>query len=107
MYIHVSINVCVCVSVCALSSLVCCSLTQMAIQLAYYRIYKKFVLTYESATTRLIISQCMKVLYSHHFNTECFIKGAQKPFVLPLTSLASLQEYLMIPLSVMKKRRTY
>lgn len=55
------------------------SLTQMAMQLAYYRVHKKVVLTYESATTRLYYQGRTETIRPVSDLSVAFVKAMDDP----------------------------
>ena len=54
---------------------------QMAMQLTYYRLYKKFVLTYESATTRLYYEGRTETIRPVSDDSVAFVKSFDDPSV--------------------------
>ncbi len=53
----------------------------MAIQLAYYRLHQKFVLTYESATTRLYYEGRTETIRPVSDDSVAFVKSFDDPTV--------------------------
>ncbi len=51
----------------------------MAMQLAYYRLHKKFVLTYESATTRLYYQGRTETIRPVSDDSVAFVKAMDDP----------------------------
>lgn len=56
-------------------------LTQMALQLAFYRLHHKFVLTYESATTRLYYNGRTETIRPVSEDSVAFVKSFDDPTV--------------------------
>ena len=54
---------------------------QMAMQLAYYRLYQRFVLTYESATTRLYYKGRTETIRPVSEHSIAFVKSFDDPSV--------------------------
>lgn len=54
-------------------------LFQMALQLAYYRLHHKFVLTYESATTRLYYEGRTETIRPMSTHSVAFVKAMDDP----------------------------
>ena len=56
-------------------------LLQMAMQLAYYRLHRKIVLTYESATTRLYYEGRTETIRPVSEDSVAFVKSFDDPSV--------------------------
>ena len=54
---------------------------QMAMQIAYYRLHQKFVLTYESATTRLYYEGRTETIRPVSDESVAFVKSFDDPTV--------------------------
>lgn len=58
-----------------------CTCIQMALQLAYFRLHQKFVLTYESATTRLYYKGRTETIRPVSEHSIAFVKSIDDPSV--------------------------
>ena len=58
-----------------------CASIQMALQLAYYRLHQKLVLTYESATTRLYYQGRTETIRPVSEHSVAFVRSFDDPSV--------------------------